>query len=197
MVTLKYGPSLLSIIFLWVPIVPFVSLPFPILNNNIGTIHKTKRISNPYAIFLGEILGCLTRLRKLHFGRFSAEEEELEEYPIQLEELSLIGWKKLEHLPHQIQHLTALRELRLQCFHGIEALPDWLGNLSSLQSLDISYCSSLRYVKAIQRLSNLKQLDIFRCHELRERCAKESGSEWNNISHIPRISIHGRNISHK
>ncbi|GLT68414.1 hypothetical protein SLA2020_406470 [Shorea laevis] len=139
---------------------------------------------------LGETLGCLTRLRKLHFGGFSAEEEELEEYPIELEELSLIGWKKLENLPCQIQHLTALRTLRLVGFHGIEALPDWLGNLSSLQSLVISFCSSLRYVKAIQRLSNLKQLLIFECPELRGRCDEESGSEWNNISHIPDISIY-------
>ncbi|GLT30349.1 hypothetical protein SLA2020_051530 [Shorea laevis] len=139
---------------------------------------------------LGETLRCLTRLRKLHFGGFSAEEEELEEYPIQLEELSLIGWKKLENLPCQIQHLTALRTLRLVRFHGIKALPDWLGNLSSLQSLFISFCSSLRYVKAIQRLSNLKQLFIFECPELRGRCDEESGSEWNNISHIPDISIY-------
>ncbi|GLT82923.1 hypothetical protein SLE2022_012460 [Rubroshorea leprosula] len=144
---------------------------------------------------LGEILGCLTRLRKLRFGGFSAEQEELEEFPNQLEELSLVGWEKPEYLPRQIQHLTALRTLRLQDFKGIEALPDWLGNLSSLQSLDIILCESLRYVKAIQRLSNLKRLDIQGCHEL--RCAKESGSEWNNICQIPDISINGKNISHK
>ncbi|GLT82901.1 hypothetical protein SLE2022_012290 [Rubroshorea leprosula] len=146
---------------------------------------------------LGEILGCLTRLRKLHFGGFSAEQEELEEYPNQLEELSLIGWEKLEYLPCQIQHLTALRKLSLRGFHGIEALPDWLGNLSSLQSLYIINCRSLRYMKAIRRLSNLKTLDIRKCPALRGRCAKESGSEWNNISHIPGISIDGKNISHK
>ncbi|GLT82900.1 hypothetical protein SLE2022_012280 [Rubroshorea leprosula] len=139
---------------------------------------------------LGEILGCLTRLRKLRFGGFSAEEENIEEYPSQLEELSLIGWKKLENLPCQIQHQTALRKLRLEGFGGMEALPDWLENLSSLQSLDIIFCKSLRYVKAIQRLSNLKTLEIQMCPELSGRCAKESGSEWNNISHIPNISIY-------
>ncbi|GLT82910.1 hypothetical protein SLE2022_012530 [Rubroshorea leprosula] len=146
---------------------------------------------------LGEILGCLTRLRKLRFGGFSAEQEELEEYPNQLEELSLIGWEKPEYLPCQIQHLTALRKLSLSGFHGIEALPDWLGNLSSLQSLYIINCRSLRYMKAIRRLSNLKTLNIWSCPELRGRCAKESGSEWNNISHIPDILILGKNISHK
>ncbi|GLT82939.1 hypothetical protein SLE2022_012590 [Rubroshorea leprosula] len=144
---------------------------------------------------LGEILGCLTRLRKLHFGGFSAEEEDIEEYPTQLEELTLIGWEKLENLPCQIQHLTALRKLRLEDFDGIEALPDWLGNLSSLQSLYIFNCKSLRYMKAIRRLSNLKTLNIEACPELGGRCAKESGSEWSNISHIPDISIDGKNIS--
>ncbi|GKV00915.1 hypothetical protein SLEP1_g13522 [Rubroshorea leprosula] len=143
---------------------------------------------------LGEILGCLTRLRKLHFGGFSAEVEELEEYPNQLEELSLIGWEKPKYLPCQIQHLTALRKLSLRRFHGIEALPDWLGNLSSLQSLYIINCRSLRYMKAIRRLSNLKTLDIRKCPALRGRCAAESGSEWNNISHIPNISIDWNDI---
>ncbi|GKV52618.1 hypothetical protein SLEP1_g59194 [Rubroshorea leprosula] len=146
---------------------------------------------------LGEILGCLTRLRKLRFGGFSAEQEDIEEYPTQLEEFSLIGWEKLENLSCQIQHLTVLRKLSLWDFHGIEALPDWLGNLSSLQSLDIKFCESLRYVKAIRHLSNLKRLGIWSCPELRGRCAKESGSEWNNISHIPDISIDGKNISYK
>ncbi|GLT82921.1 hypothetical protein SLE2022_012450 [Rubroshorea leprosula] len=138
---------------------------------------------------LGEILGCLTRLRKLHVGGFSAEQEELEEYPIQLEELSLIGWKKLENLPRQIQHLTALRELRLQDFHGLEALPEWLRHLSSLQSLHIFNCESLKYMEAIRCLSNLKRLDIDGCPELGGRCAKKGGSEWNNISHVPNIFI--------
>ncbi|GLT82935.1 hypothetical protein SLE2022_012550 [Rubroshorea leprosula] len=146
---------------------------------------------------LGEILGCLTRLRKLRFGGFSAEQEDIEEYPTQLEELRLIGWEKPEYLPCQIQHLTALRKLSLHDFGGIEALPDWLGNLSSLQSLEISICKSLRYVKAIRYLSNLKRLEIWGCFELRRRCAKESGSEWNNISHIPDILIDWENISHK
>ncbi|GKV00922.1 hypothetical protein SLEP1_g13530 [Rubroshorea leprosula] len=146
---------------------------------------------------LGEILGCLTRLRKLHFGGFSAQQEELKEYPNQLEELSLFGGEKLENLPCQIQHLTALRELSLEDFRGIEALPDWLENLSSLQSLYIINCQSLTYMKAIRRLSNLKTLAIQKCPELRGRCAKKSGSEWNNISHIPRISIDWSIISHR
>ncbi|GLT82893.1 hypothetical protein SLE2022_012230 [Rubroshorea leprosula] len=142
-------------------------------------------------------LGCLTRLRKLRFGGFSAEQEELEEYPNQLEELSLIGGEELEYLPCQIQHLTALRKLSLSGFHGIEALPNWLGNISSLQSLCIGNCLPLRYMEAIRHLSNLKTLRIYACLELSGRCAKESGSEWNNISHIPDISIDGKNISHK
>ncbi|GLT82913.1 hypothetical protein SLE2022_012380 [Rubroshorea leprosula] len=115
---------------------------------------------------LGEILGCLIRLRKLRFGGFSAEQEELEEYPNQLEELSLIGWEKPENLPCQIQQLTALGELRLEHSDGIEALPDWFGNLSSLQSLYIINWRSLRCVKAIERLSNLKRLHIEGCNAL-------------------------------
>ncbi|GKV17369.1 hypothetical protein SLEP1_g27884 [Rubroshorea leprosula] len=66
---------------------------------------------------LEEILGGLARLKILWIGLFS---EELEEFPSlssihnlgsSLEYLALSGWAKLTQLPHQIQHLTALRIL--------------------------------------------------------------------------------------
>ncbi|GLT82920.1 hypothetical protein SLE2022_012440 [Rubroshorea leprosula] len=139
---------------------------------------------------VGEILGFpLTRLKVLHFGGFSAEQEELKEYPTQLEELRLVGWEKLRRLPHQIQRLTALRKLRIEDFDGLEALPEWLGSLSSLRSLVISNCKSLKHMEAIRCLSNLNSLEIFESPELRERCAIRRGSEWNNISHIPNICM--------
>ncbi|GLT99164.1 hypothetical protein SLE2022_166250 [Rubroshorea leprosula] len=152
---------------------------------------------------LEEILGGLARLKILWIGLFS---EELEEFPslssihklgTSLEELHLFGWAKLTQLPHQIQHLAALRILYILDFDGVEALPEWLGNLSSLQDLCIMRCKNLRHLpsaESIRRLSKLKFLEISECPELKTRCRKESGSEWHKISHIPTIRINEEDI---
>jgi hypothetical protein len=115
-----------------------------------------------------------------------------------LKSLSIYGWDKLKSVPHQLQHLTALEELFIRSFNGEgfeEALPDWLANLSSLQSLHIYFCYNLKYMPsstAIQRLSKLKQLNIWECRHLSENCREDNGSEWPKISHILRIYIEGR-----
>ncbi|GKV29385.1 hypothetical protein SLEP1_g38318 [Rubroshorea leprosula] len=126
---------------------------------------------------LKESLGCYTRLKRLQIGRFSEELEEfpsLSSIPASLEELLLHGWKKLTHLP-QIQHLTALKELSIRDFGGMESLPDWFNNLSSLRQLRISNCPN----------------------KLKERCTEGSGPDWHKISHIPCIVINGEIIQDK
>ncbi|GLU05085.1 hypothetical protein SLE2022_222040 [Rubroshorea leprosula] len=126
---------------------------------------------------LKESLGCCTKLKRLNIGCFS---KELEEFPslssihASLEELILWGWKKITQLP-QIQHLTALRELTIFKFSGMESLPDWFNNLSSLQHLEIWNCPN----------------------KLKERCTKGSDPDWHKISHIPCIVINGALIQSK
>ncbi|GLT45141.1 hypothetical protein SLA2020_189940 [Shorea laevis] len=150
-----------------------------------------------------EVLSGLAHLKKLRIGPFS---EELEEFPglssihnlgNSFEELDLYGWEKLTQLPHQIQHLTALRHLCIRDFHSVEALPEWLGNLSYLENLETKNCKHLKHLpsaEAIRCLSKLNFLQILRCPELEIRCAKESGPEWYKISHIPTIKINGQFI---
>ncbi|GKV17367.1 hypothetical protein SLEP1_g27881 [Rubroshorea leprosula] len=161
------------------------------------------RCPNLVSAKLEEILGGLACLKTLWIGPFS---EELEEFPClssihnlgtSLEELRLYGWAKLTQLPHQIQHLTALRHLSIWDFHGVKALPEWLGNLSSLQDLCIKYCENLEHLpsaESIRRLSELKFLEISECLVLETRCRKESNSEWYKISHIPTLRINGEDI---
>ncbi|XP_052484271.1 putative disease resistance protein At4g19050 [Gossypium raimondii] len=143
-----------------------------------------------------DLLGRLDFLRRLDIGGFS---EELEEFPgmdsiqhLRLQELRLLGWEKLRSLPYQLLHLTALEELEIQRFHGIEALPDWLGNLSYLKCLRIVSCDKLMYLpseRVMRSLSKLTTFIISECPRLEARCSKESGPEWSKISHICRISI--------
>ncbi|GLT32418.1 hypothetical protein SLA2020_070880 [Shorea laevis] len=145
-----------------------------------------------------ECLGRLTCLERLWMGPFWSE---LEEYPglssihhlhASLKSLDLEGWDKLKSLPRQLRHLTALELLIIRRFNGVEALPEWLGDLSSLQMLHSFYCDNLTHlpsVKAMHRLSNLDNLLIRNCSKLKERCAKKRGPEWPKISHIPYTNI--------
>ncbi|KAA3464550.1 disease resistance protein RGA2-like [Gossypium australe] len=137
-------------------------------------------------------LDGLSSLTKLTIGGFS---EELQEFPFlsaSFRDLNLIGWEKLKSLPPQLQFLTALEDLRIREFQGIEALPEWLGNLSSLRSLGIYSCNKLMYLPSVdvmRSLNKLEEISIGDCPQLRTRCKRESGPEWSKISHIPRIKF--------
>ncbi|KAL2520284.1 putative disease resistance protein RGA4 [Forsythia ovata] len=83
-------------------------------------------------------------------------------------------------------NLTSLKALSIFDF-GIEELPDWLGNLSSLEELGLSRCEKLRHLpskEAMQRLTKLTSLYISSCPLLKEQCGLDN-SEWPKISHIP------------
>ncbi|XP_057989891.1 disease resistance protein RGA2 [Hevea brasiliensis] len=141
----------------------------------------------------------LTRLRNLQVGSFL---EELDSFPFlnsiqelsSLECLTIFGdhGGRIKSLPDQLQCLTGLNSLSICSFKGVEALPEWLGNLLSLQFLEIWNCDNLKYLPtatAMQRLSKLRKLNIFGCSVPRENCAKGSGSEWSKICHIPDTNI--------
>ncbi|GLT67364.1 hypothetical protein SLA2020_396790 [Shorea laevis] len=137
-------------------------------------------------------------LKELYIGGLSGEAEESLDFSFihhihaSLEKLSLFEWKNLTQLPHQIQHLTALRELKIESFIELDALPEWLGNLSSLVSLAIEDCKNLKRLpsaEAIRCLAKLKELRIRACPGLMESCDEETGAEWPKISHIPNINL--------
>ena len=142
-------------------------------------------------------LECLTRLECLWIGDFC---QELNSFPslnsIQhshapLQRLYLCGWDSLNSLPVAIKYFTALQILEISEFGEIISLPDWLGNLSSIQELYIYNCKNLMYLpktQAMRRLIKLEQLSILQCPKLEERCAQGSGAEWSKIAHIPKFS---------
>ncbi|XP_022761465.1 putative disease resistance protein RGA3 [Durio zibethinus] len=140
----------------------------------------------------------LTQLKVLNIGGLS---EELEEFPgfgsiqhlhLSLEDFRLYGWEKLKALPYQLQYLTGLTSLDIRDFNEVEAIPQWLGNLSCLQELEFQRCKNLMYlppIETMQCLSKLQTLKLNDCPKLKERCAEENSHEWSNISHIPNIFI--------
>ncbi|CAL8074277.1 unnamed protein product [Prunus armeniaca] len=130
-----------------------------------------------------EGLRSLTSLKHMQMGAFS---EELNcfpdfELPSQIQTLKITGWPKLKSLPQQqIQHATCLKVLYIESFDNVEALPEWLGNLTSLTTLGIHNCKnlvSLPAVEVMQRLTKLQDLFITACPRLGGRSALESGPE--------------------
>ncbi|XP_057781465.1 putative disease resistance protein RGA3 [Salvia miltiorrhiza] len=109
-----------------------------------------------------------------------------------LHKLYLKGMESWECMPESVQHLTSLYELSLEDF-GMEELPEWLGNLSSLKELNLDNCKRLRRLPsmdAMRRLTTLKVLFIEDCPELVIE-SEATDSEWPKLSHIPSIYIDG------
>nr|XP_027073858.1 putative disease resistance protein RGA3 isoform X2 [Coffea arabica] len=144
--------------------------------------------------------GGLTSLRELWIGPFSDTSMENYGYDwlalcsfFPVRKLTLQGWPHSESLPNQLQNLFALIELHLFGF-GIEALPEWLGNLVHLEELEVVNCAKLRTLPsmaAMRCLTKLSDLCIKHCPLLEELCTPQSGpdSEWSKINHIPHIFV--------
>nr|XP_023929397.1 putative disease resistance protein At3g14460 [Quercus suber] len=163
---------------------------------DLGELHSLSRLKIVNCPKLTRLPGGLSEcLKTLEIGGFC---EELDAFPslssiqhlrASLEKLNLYGWAKLNSLPDEIQHFTALTYLHISSFDGMKALPEWLGNLSSLQTLLLNHNENLMEmptVQAMRRLPKLKELIINDSPKLNERCA---GTEWSEIAHIPYIRI--------
>ncbi|XP_047978420.1 disease resistance protein RGA2-like [Salvia hispanica] len=77
--------------------------------------------------------------------------------------LYLKGVENWEWLPQSIQYLTSVSVLRLENI-GVEELPQWLGNLSSLRELYLNSCNKLKRLPFVDALKHLMVND---CPELR------------------------------
>ncbi|WVZ10605.1 hypothetical protein V8G54_015135 [Vigna mungo] len=95
-------------------------------------------------------------------------------------------------LPDGLQRVPFLRTLDISCCK-CSSLPDWLGDMTSLQKLSIAYCKELTSLpSSIQHLTNLSHLRIDGCPDLKKRCKRETGEDWQYIKHIPQLELYFR-----
>ncbi|KAG9133290.1 hypothetical protein Leryth_026557 [Lithospermum erythrorhizon] len=123
------------------------------------------------------LISCCNRLKAIPGGLEACNF--LENY---LESLKLVGWYSLKSLAG-IQQLPPLRELKIEKFFMLVALPEWLGDLEMLEWLYISSCDRLMYppsAEAMQRLVNLQSLDVWECPLLKKRWVG-NGPEWHKF----------------
>lgn len=96
-----------------------------------------------------------------------------------VEALDLSGWgePKLTELPESIGSLTHLQSLDLSA-NGLTALPEWLGQLTQLRTLVVSFNSLMQLPESMARLMGLQHLLL----------------EGNNFESLPEWISHFRNL---
>ncbi|KAL7122720.1 hypothetical protein ACP275_01G061300 [Erythranthe tilingii] len=108
-----------------------------------------------------------------------------------LKRVVLYDLPKMVCVPKALNHLSSsLQILRLSCLPELSSLPEWLGDMTSLQSLDIYECPKVASLPAsIQGMTKLQVLEVLGCPEMERRCEREKGEDWHKIAHIPHLYI--------
>ncbi|XP_073148461.1 putative disease resistance protein RGA3 [Henckelia pumila] len=141
-------------------------------------------------------MDCLNKLSELSIGPISEETDGLNllneslkgPHPL-LRKLELYGNRKWESLPYELQHLTALVYLKVYGF-GIEAVPEWFSNLSSLEELTLFHCGKLKDVRCLRHLTRLRKLSFGGGNsELEWNLIESNPSQFPELSHIPDVYV--------
>ena len=87
--------------------------------------------------------------------------------------------------------LSKLKKLCLWKIQELESLlKEWFKNMTSLKRLEILKCPNLTSLpEGMSHLTFLQTLEIRGCPQLKQRCEKENGEDWDKISHIPNLLI--------
>ncbi|KAL7122807.1 hypothetical protein ACP275_01G067100 [Erythranthe tilingii] len=116
--------------------------------------------------------------------------EEIKHIP-RLQIVSLQNLPKMECLPESLKHLSSsFHCLELVNLHQLSSLPDWFGDMTSLEEIYIKECPKLAsFPTSIRRMTNLRYLTVNKCPELERRCERANGEDWHKIQHIRHMRI--------
>ncbi|KAL1317198.1 hypothetical protein HN51_069303 [Arachis hypogaea] len=104
-----------------------------------------------------------------------------------LHHVTIIGGDHNRVLPKGLQGIPSLQTLSL---YNVDSLPEWLGDMTSLQELRISYCPELKSLpSSFGQLTNLHKLLIEKSPMLEKRCKRITGEDWQHIAHISELKL--------
>ncbi|XP_058721718.1 putative disease resistance protein RGA4 [Vicia villosa] len=99
------------------------------------------------------------------------------------------NWVEDEMILQGLQPHHSLQKLVIDGFCG-KRLPDWIGNLPSLLTLEIYNCTGLTSLpESICRQVSLQKLSICNCFSLEKRYGRAFGIDWPKISRIRKVEI--------
>ncbi|KAF8034517.1 hypothetical protein BT93_C0745 [Corymbia citriodora subsp. variegata] len=141
------------------------------LPESIGSLKELKTLDASYCASLARIPNSVGDLASLsHLDLTGCKK--LAQLPdsigslISIPRLLLLGCHLLRQIPNSIGKLTLLTELYLKSM-TIEELPESIGSLKKLKTLNASYCASLaRIPNSVGDLVSLSRLDLTRCERL-------------------------------
>ncbi|MDF2190657.1 leucine-rich repeat domain-containing protein [Paraflavitalea sp. CAU 1676] len=121
----------------------------------------------------------------------AAESDELVEYVCSITTLKKLRFNRIKNLSQSIGNLQLLESLTINESRGLSVIPETIGQLTQLRSLDIGYTAIQGLPPSIGLLSNLRYLSIHGNQHL-ESMPAETG-QLKNLCFLT-ISHNGQNI---
>uniref|UniRef100_A0A0E0E4A0 NB-ARC domain-containing protein n=1 Tax=Oryza meridionalis TaxID=40149 RepID=A0A0E0E4A0_9ORYZ len=113
----------------------------------------------------------------------SSDIEKFLQGSVNLEHLTIDSFIDLTTFPEPIRECRSLKTLLITNCWNFSALPEWLGELTSLQKLEVQATKLKCLPQSIQCLTALESLVLDKCYyKLRARCT--SGEDKDMIKHI-------------
>nr|XP_034592130.1 disease resistance protein RGA2-like [Setaria viridis] len=122
------------------------------------------------------------------FG-FSHASEFLQ-YSTDLRNLTIKSDSDLITLPEIIRSCHSLRSLQILDSCNFAALPDWLGDLASLEELEVHSAKLQRLPHSIKNVTSLKTLTLKKCNYKLRECCSRLGEDYDKIKHIKHVDAH-------
>ncbi|KAJ9678919.1 hypothetical protein PVL29_020966 [Vitis rotundifolia] len=113
-----------------------------------------------------------------------------------LRSLRIFNCRSLETLPPSMKQLPSLEQLIIYNCERLNSLDgngeDHVPGLGNLQYMRLRKLPKLEALPEWMRnLTSLARLEIVECLQLTERCKKTTGEDWHKISHVSEIYIDG------
>uniref|UniRef100_K3Y384 Uncharacterized protein n=1 Tax=Setaria italica TaxID=4555 RepID=K3Y384_SETIT len=119
-----------------------------------------------------------------------SDASEFLQYSTDLRNLTIKSDSDLITLPEIIRSCHSLRSLQILDSCNFAALPDWLGDLASLEELEVHSAKLQRLPHSIKNVTSLRTLTLKKCNYKLRECCSRLGEDYDKIKHIKHVDAH-------
>uniref|UniRef100_A0A804Q9E3 Uncharacterized protein n=1 Tax=Zea mays TaxID=4577 RepID=A0A804Q9E3_MAIZE len=175
--------------------------------NNLDLLHELHYLNLSRCLEVRSFPASLKNLRKLRFLNLSQcsklptlPDELLQSFSSfsSIVDLNLSGFE-FQMLPDFFGNICSLQFLSLSKCSKLELLPQSFGQLAYLKGLDLSFCSDLKLPESFKYLSSLQFLNLSHCHnvEYLPSFDKLSNLEYLNLSQCAGLKALPKSLSNQ